>query len=101
MVGQGFLKNFTEAIGLPLPPLVLDPGYMLWGTLGVLVIYALAGAVAIRRVFLLSPLDAMRNAITRKGAPGAFGARVGRCLPSHLDTPSGEEPVPATASSRW
>lgn len=82
VVGQGFLHNFTEAIGLPLPPLVLGPALMAWGTLGVLLIFALAGAFALRRLFLLSPLDAMRNAISQQGAPGKLGSLLGRALPA-------------------
>lgn len=82
VVGQGFLKNFTEAIGLPLPPLVLGPGYILWGTVGVLVIFALAGAFAVRRVFLLSPLDAMRNPVAQAGAPGKLAGLLGQLLPA-------------------
>jgi putative ABC transport system permease protein len=81
-VGQGFLKNFSQSIGLPLPQLALSPSYLVAGTLGVLLIFALAGAFAIRRVFSLSPRDAMRPAIALGSAPGAIGTLLGRWLPT-------------------
>lgn len=81
-VGQGFAKNFSASIGLPLPQLVLTPSYIAWGTLGVLMIFAFAGAFAIRRVFLLTPRDAMRHAIALDSAPSAIGSMLGRLLPA-------------------
>lgn len=81
-VGQSFLRNFSESIGLPLPPLTLPPFFLISGTLGVLLVFALAGAFAIRRVFSLSPRDAMRPAIALSGAPGAIGTLLGRWLPT-------------------
>lgn len=81
-VGQGFMQNFAESIGLPVPKLVLTPTYLMLGALGVLLVFTLAGAFAIRRVFLLSPRDAMRHAIALEHAPGAISNWLGRCLPT-------------------
>lgn len=81
VVGQGFIANFTTSIGLPAARLAFPPGYLLLGVLGVAAVFALAGGAAIRRVFTLSPRDAMRYA-TPTGRPGALGRWLGARMPT-------------------
>lgn len=82
MVGQGFLQNFSEAIGLPMPVLALSPAYIGWGMAGVLAVFALAGGIALSRVFGLTPRDAMRDDVARTRRPDRLGSLLGRLLPT-------------------
>jgi putative ABC transport system permease protein len=82
LVGKVFVANFSTSIGLPAVPLTFTPRYVALGTLAVVVVFALAGAAAVRRVFLMSPRDAMRYTTPSGGKPGGFGRWIGSRLPT-------------------
>lgn len=81
IVGQGFLGNFADALGLPMPVFAFTPQRVLLGVAGVAGVFALAAAVALARLLRLAPLDAMRERPAPVRAPGRLASAVGRWLP--------------------
>ena len=81
VVGGAFLRDFCSSLGLPLPRFVFTTAYVVWGILGVIALFAAAGALAIRRVFAMSPRDAMRHNIALAAAPDRLGGALGRLMP--------------------
>ena len=81
LIGRAFLESFAGANGLPVPPLVLARSSVGWAVAGVAAVFAVAGAVAIRRVLVLAPRDAMRHEIALTRTPDRIGGALGRLLP--------------------
>jgi len=81
LIGHAFLENFAGASGLPPPRFAFTPAYVGWGIAGIGTIFAIAGAIAVGRIFELSPRDAMRHGIALPGMPDRVGGAVGRLMP--------------------
>ena len=81
LIGRAFLTDFAEASGLPLPRFSFDLASIGWGIAGVVIVLGLAGAIAVGRVFQLSPRDAMKHGIALAAAPDPLGSVLGRLMP--------------------
>jgi putative ABC transport system permease protein len=81
LIGIRFLEDFARSTGVPTPRFAFTLAHVVWGILGVVAIVGVAGAVAIARVFKLSPRDAMRHGIALSPMPDRVGGALGRLMP--------------------
>ena len=77
-----FVRNFTTSAGLPMPAVAFSPRLVAWGAAGVAAVFSFAGAVAIQKVFSLSPRDAMRHPIAMRRGMDRVGGWLGHLMPT-------------------
>lgn len=78
VVMQAFARNFSSSVGLPMPQLAFSSGYTLAGIGGAILVFVIAGSIALANVLFLTPLDAMRASVSRLTKPGALSSLLGK-----------------------
>lgn len=82
LILRGYASALAGSMGLPTPTVSLSPLYVALGGLGIAALFGFAGALAIGKIFSLSPREAMTHAMASEAGPGRLGVALGGLVPS-------------------